>query len=143
MAVFRIIFDLLDYILSTLAAAGFLGIGGWLVSRTMRQLRFWPKTTATIVRYWISRNSEGQRFYQPVMRFRANEGNASVAISSVGLWRRPWAAGTTVIVRYNPANPRQAQVACFGQLWGLPLTFVGMGVGWAFFCWCRWHYGWH
>ncbi|MEN6493923.1 MAG: DUF3592 domain-containing protein, partial [Thermoguttaceae bacterium] len=71
----------------------------------------------------------GQRFFHPVLRFCTQEGIAVTTISGWGSWRRPWAAGTCVVIRYNPANPRRAEISCFANLWCLPLTFGGVAVG--------------
>jgi high-affinity Fe2+/Pb2+ permease len=63
-------------------------MGGWSLFHAVRQLRFWPKVQARIVRYWIKRSDSspnGQRFYHPVVQFEATDGRRITTISFLGL----------------------------------------------------------
>lgn len=119
---------LFGHLLASLVGMGLLLGAGWGIFHALRQLLYWPKARAEIVRYTITRDEGGQRFYHPVLRFCTEEGIAVTTISSWGAWRRPWAAGTCVVIRYNPANPQWAEISCFANLWCLPLAFGGLAV---------------
>jgi len=116
-------------IVTTIVGVVIVGVGGWSAYHAVRLTFRWPKTSARIVRYWITRSEDkpnGQRFFHPVVKFQTADGRVVVAISSWGSWRRPWPVGRIVSVHYNPANPRWAEICCFANVWGMPLTFVGL-----------------
>ena len=116
-------------IVATIVGVVMVGVGGWAAYHAVRLTFWWPKTSARIVRYWITRSEDkpdGQRFYHPVVKFETADGRAVVAISSWGSWRRPWPVGRLVSVHYNPTNPRWAEIRCFANVWGIPLTLLGL-----------------
>ena len=127
-----------DWLLTIAAAiaagivgAAMLAVGGWSTFHAVRLTFWWPKASAQVVRYWITRSedrSDGQRFFHPVIRFETADGRAVTTISSWGWWRRPWPVGHTVSVHYNPTNPWRAEIRCFANMWQMPLTFVGLAV---------------
>jgi hypothetical protein len=123
----------LDTTFDVIAVAVFgmaaLAVGGWAVFHAVRQTFWWPKASARILRYWITRSSdepEGQRFFHPVVRFETEDGRSVTTISSWGSWRRPWPIGHIVSVHYDPINPRRAEVTCIANVWGIPLTVMGL-----------------
>lgn len=131
--------NLFGHTLLAIAGMALVGGAGWGTFHAVRQLLFWPYTRATIVRYWIRRDSEGrQRFYFPVMRFCTDDGDGVTTISSWGSWRRPWPVGTGVVVRYNPRDPRWAEISCFANLWGIPLTCIALLAWIGLFWWLGW-----
>ncbi|MFN0021392.1 MAG: DUF3592 domain-containing protein [Pirellulaceae bacterium] len=87
----------------------------------------WPRVSATILRYQKRKGTEGI-FFHPVYRFPTMDGQTRVAISSWGSWRKPWARGETVTVRYCPTNPRRSEIQSFGNTWGFVLTFFALGL---------------
>lgn len=116
-------------IVGTMVGAVMLAVGGWSAFHAVRLTFWWPKTSAEIVRYWITRSEDkpnGQRFFHPVVKFETAGGRRVVAISSWGSWRRPWPVGRIVFVHYNPGNPSWAEIRCFASVWQMPLTFVGL-----------------
>ncbi len=119
-----------------------LAVGTWSVYHAFRLTLWWPKTSARIVRYWITRSESkphGQKYYHPVIRFEMADGSRVITISRRGSWRRPWPVGRMVNVHYNPANPYWAEVRCIGSVWGIPLTVTGLAAALALFAWL-WHY---
>ena len=118
-------------IFATIVATMMAGVGCWGVFHAVNHLRHWPKVPARLVRYRITRNENrpmGQRFYYVVVRFEMPDGRTVTATSTSGYWRRRWPVGHTLHVRYNPENPRLVEVACFTDLWALPLTFLGLAL---------------
>jgi hypothetical protein len=84
---------------------------------------------AVILRHWIARSDDepnGQRFFHPVVRFETEDGSKVISISNWGSWRKPGAVGSVVQVRYNPSNPRWAEINCVANVWGIPLTVLGL-----------------
>jgi hypothetical protein len=98
-------------------------IACWTFFHAFRQLIFWPKVPARIMRYWITR-SDGQRFYHPVVIFETVDGRSATAISPWGSWRKPWPIGHTVSIRYCPDNQRWIEINCIANMWGIPITFL-------------------
>ena len=114
--------------LASIVGAAMLAVGGWSTFHAVRLTFWWPRASARIVRYWITRSEDqpdGQRFFHPVVRFETADGRAVITISSWGCWRRPWPVGHIVSVHYNPTNPRWAEIRCFANVWQMPLIFVG------------------
>src|SRR5262245_28885768 len=109
-------------------------VGCWSLFHAIRQTFFWPKASASIVRYCVKRSEDrpnAQTFYHPVLRFEASGRGPITTISHWGLSWRPWKTGTTVEVHYNPAQPQWAEIASFAIVWGTPLTFLGLTIAMA------------
>jgi len=117
----------------------FAAVGCGSLFHAFRQIWYWPKTRGRIMRYCIKRGQgrEGgvredggqeteQPFYHPVVRFETIEGQPVTALSGCGWGWRPWSRGDTVSVRYNPRNPKWAEIACFTNMWAMPATFLGL-----------------
>jgi hypothetical protein len=100
----------------------------WSFYHAIRQTRFWPQASAVVLRYCIKRH-EGQAFFHPVLRFELPDSSSITTISNWGSWRRPWKNGDAVTVRYDPSNPRKAEIATFWVAWGLPLTCLTLTIG--------------
>jgi hypothetical protein len=100
----------------------------WLWLDTMRQIVNWRRSTATLLRYWITR-ADGQRMFHPVVRFQADDGQTITAISSWGSWRRPWQVGAQLHIRYDRGSPPRVEIACFANTWGLALTTLILALG--------------
>lgn len=113
-----------------LAGVGCLGV--W---HAVRQIFQWPKASAEVVRYWIVRREgepNGQRFFRAVLRFTTIDGRVVTTISTHGHWRKRWAIGTVLKVRYDPRNPRWAEICCFADVWGISLVAFALALGSAF-----------
>ena len=116
----------------------------WAAFHAVRQLLYWPKVPATILRYWITRSSEGssfdttakgQPFYHAVLRFETQDGQLITTVSHEGYWRKRWPVGHRLSIRYNPANPLWVEIASFWSLWGLPLTIIALFLWFALIFW--------
>lgn len=81
-------------------------IGHW---GYIRRARHWPRVNAQVVRYWISRDSEGRASYRPVFSFRTLDGNTYVAISGYASDRK-WSRGASVSVQYDPLHPNRVEL---------------------------------
>jgi hypothetical protein len=126
------------FIFVTVITTGIVAAGGWGAFHAVRQLLLWPKVTAKILRYSISRSEgepDGQRFFHPVFRFTTTDGRQITTISSTGSWRRLWPADRAVQVRYSPTNPQWAEISCFTHLWTLPLTSLILVSAITYFMW--------
>ena len=138
--------DIFGTIVGCVVAILFLAVGTWSVYHAFRLTFWWPKTSARIMRYWITRSEgkpHGQKFYHPVVRFEVAGGSRVTTISSWGSWRRKWPVGRTVIVHYNPANPRWAEIRCIASVWGIPLTMTGLVACFALIAWFWYYVGLH
>ena len=63
----------------------------------------------------------------PVLEFRRPGDQAQRAESWMGSGFQRFAAGQTVPVRYDPADPGKAEVDTFAVMWGLALLRTGYG----------------
>jgi len=125
-------------IFTAIVGVAMVGVGTWSAYHAVRVTFWWANASARIVRYWITRSEDkpdGQRFFHPVVTFETSDGRVVVAISSWGSWRRPWQVGRIVSVHYNPTNPRWAEIRCFANVWGMPLTFLGLTVIFGLLMW--------
>lgn len=123
------IFAAVTAVFAAIVGVVLVGVGCWSAYRAVRRTFWWPKASARIVRYWITRSEDkpdGQKFFHPVVKFDTADGRVAVAISSWGSWRRPWPVGHAVSVHYNPTNPARAEIHCFANMWGPLLTCVAL-----------------
>ena len=121
-------------VVTTVCSAG----AAWSTGYQLFVRRRWPKVSAEIVRYRISRSDgdRGQAFFHPAYRFTTLDGETKIGLSSWGWRRRPWPRGAKVFVRYNPDNPRRTEIQCFANEWGIASTLVALALGfWAVIYW--------
>jgi hypothetical protein len=107
----------------------FTAVGIGTTVHALRQQFTWPKVPARVRRYVVTRsrdNLDGQRFFHVVVQFDTLDGRTTTAVSSFGYWRRRWARGVNLAVRYDPRNPRHAEVASLRDTWSIPVLVVGM-----------------
>jgi Protein of unknown function (DUF3592) len=64
----------------------------------------------------------------PVFEFRTSEGTVQRAESLLGTGLQSFQVGEAVAVRYDPADPSQAEVDTFAVLWGLALLRAGFAL---------------
>src|SRR5436309_1454318 len=79
------------FVLAMLAAVGVCSL-----FHALRQICFWPKTSARVARYCIKRDEgreNAQAFYHPVLRFETSDGQPVTTISSCGWPWQPWRRG--------------------------------------------------
>lgn len=104
-----------------------LGLKSWRTTSNLQQ------TEATVVEF--SSNGDLQA---PIVEFRANGRTYKATSGSFVNSSFSYSKGDKVDVYYDPQNPEDATVGSFGEMWGLPLGFVGMGFmgttvfGWVF-----------
>ncbi|MBC8141029.1 MAG: DUF3592 domain-containing protein [Armatimonadetes bacterium] len=91
--------------------------------------------TGTVTRIDTGEN-EGQTLYRPTVRFAPAPNAAPVTFRSRMSTAHPYRFGESVVVRYDPANPRKAELSDNVEnpffTWGLMVTgTVGAGAfGW-------------
>lgn len=109
---------------------------------TLLRMARWHKAHAKIVRYRVGRNDDddGQGFFYPVFQFESADGQSRTGQSRWGSWRRPWAIGEQITIRYSPSNPDRSEVQCFANDWGLATTLIALSLGcWLILYWApRW-----
>jgi hypothetical protein len=136
------LFDWFSVAVATSVGILLIGFGVCLAGYALRQIMYWPKVKAVVLRYWITRSEgkpEGQRFYHPVLRFKTVDGRDVTSISSSGHWCKTWQNGDTLLVRYNPEKPQWTEIDTLWNLWGGPLLAIGIPVGIAIIeLWRRW-----
>ena len=98
-------------------------MGSWSIFHAIRQIFYWPNSSAVVLRYTIKR-SDGQPFYYPVLRFSTASGQTITTISDWRSSRRVWRYGETITIRYNPANAQWAEIATFENIWLMPLAYL-------------------
>jgi hypothetical protein len=108
----------------------------WLAARR------WPvavggATVAGKVVAFESREDDGSFYYLPVVTFTDHQGKSHRFTSVAGGTEQRPPIGTTVTVRYLPANPEQAFIASFLHMWAAPLGMLALGVG-ALFAYAKW-----
>lgn len=65
--------------------------------------------------------------YAPVFTFATESGQTQSVTSSVATSPASYAVGDKVPVLYRPADPADAKIDSFWQLWFLPVLFAGFG----------------
>lgn len=130
-------------LLGCFVAVGFFAFACWFTFHQIRQVAYWPKVPAEILRYWIKRENEhGQPFFHPVIKFTSIGGASVITVTNSGYWRRPWRIGHVIYVRYDPSNPKWAELRT--PLHTLFVTvgfFAGSALA-AYMAWQSWHGGW-
>jgi hypothetical protein len=141
---FADIADFVGAIMASFVSLALFAFACWCTFHEIRQLACWPKVPGRILRYWIKRNDarpHGQRFFHPVIRFTVVGGVTVTTLTDSGYWRRRWRLGHVVYVRYNPTNPKWAELRTpTGTLGTTVGFFAASGVA-AYMAWLAGH-GW-
>jgi hypothetical protein len=113
---------------------GLLGIG-MLVGgifwglRTREFIARAERADGRVIEMVAKRDSDGDRTYSPTVQFMAKDGTQTTFTSSVSSNPPSHREGDAVKVLYDPANPRDAKIESFTELWFGPLLLGGvMGV---------------
>jgi Protein of unknown function (DUF3592) len=72
----------------------------------------------------LERSQDRDRYgytYAPVFTFTAMDGSMHTVTSDVGSSPPGFSIGDSVRVRYDPANPENARIHSFVQIWGSPI----------------------
>lgn len=111
----------------------FLGfaVGCWALME--REVRYWTKTSGTVVdnerRSSVSSGSTGSRtMYYAVVEFAEADGRHHKTVSTYGL-RQPPAVGAVVPIRYDPADPGRMTTAPNWFRWAFSYGFGAIGLG--------------
>jgi hypothetical protein len=97
--------------------------------RTVRFLRWSTEVAGEVVR--LERSKDRDRYgysYAPVFSFHAADGNEYTVTSNVGSSPPGFSVGESVRVRYDPANPEDARIHTFFQIWGVAIVFAAAGI---------------
>ena len=87
-------------------------------------------TEGTVVGVEINNHMEGISYF-PTVRFVTEDGRSIVFTSNTsGEWKDR--IGESVTVRYDPADPINAKIDSFFQLWGLSVTLLVLGGAFTF-----------
>lgn len=77
----------------------------------------------------VSSDDDGSHVsYYPVVEFQTRNGETFRFKGSTGSSSSDYETGATVRVRYNPKNPRDAQLANFSQFWLGPVVITAAGL---------------
>ncbi len=110
--------------------------------RGVANLRFLARTTAAegkFVRWETTQpgkvggpsSSNGRRSYRPVVAFQAADGSGHQVTGATyrqAFHQPDTPKGTLFPVRYDAANPTDAQVVTFTDFWLFPLGALGVGI---------------
>lgn len=108
--------------LLVLGAGLYYGYESWQLVERGRSV------TGTVVDFHERVSDEDQQVtVAPVVEFRI-DGRAYRFVSAAYRNRPASAIGAEVDVLYDPASPEQARLNRSGDLWGIPLAMVGVGV---------------
>lgn len=102
-------------------AAFFLTIREFV--RTVIFLRSSHRTNGKVVRFEARRNSEGSKKHRAVVSFAAADGSIHEIQAKVAHTPPAPATATTVPVRHLPADPRQAKIESFWEIWETALFY--------------------
>jgi hypothetical protein len=69
----------------------------------------------------------GQTMYAPVVAFVTRDGE-KITVQGHTYNRSALPLGKSITVLYEPANPQEARIESFGELWGLPLAAFAGGL---------------
>lgn len=111
-----------------LLGAGLVLIGSGLYTRFQRRrfLRSAGRATGTVVDIVVKRARKGNARF-PVIRFTGPAGEPVEFHSSFAGPPSTFTIGAQVPVRYDPAEPRRAEVDSFLALWFMTLMLLGLG----------------
>ena len=127
-----------------LLGAGML-YGGLHLYRTTQEFVAGAATASgTVVELDRRTSNNGDYTYAPVVEFSTPDGKDFRFVSSASSSPPAFARGEVVRVLYTPANPAEARIDSFGQLWagglilaGLGATFFLAGFGIHYYFWRR------
>ena len=104
-----------------------LGMACWLFWRRFKILMTGVTTTGRVESY-ESREFDESISYLPVISFTDQLGNRQRFTASAGGSRRTPPIGTTVKVRYDNENPKNAVISSFLNMWAAPIALAVLGV---------------
>lgn len=110
-------------------AMAFFGWQGYTSTKTFMVNAEQARGTVVEVAARSGTDSSGNPtiYFYPVVEFTAADGRAVRYQSSVGSSRPSQQVGQAVEIVYNPANPQDARVNSFTEVWLWPVVLLGMG----------------
>ncbi len=103
-------------------------IAAFLFARTRMFISNAQEVKGTVIRMVYSRSSEGGGGYSPVYQFKTIEGRLVEKQDSLSSNPPMFTEGQTIDVLYEPANPENARIKKWMNLYFLPLLLGGMGL---------------
>ena len=110
-----------------LLAFGLLGGAVFAYFKQRRTLESRVGTTGTVVELTTTAGRRGT-LYCPVVEFTPSSGETVRFTSDFGTRPASHKIGQSVNVRYNPADPRKAEIDFTTSLWPVPLVLAFLGV---------------
>jgi hypothetical protein len=116
--------------LSLISACALLALGGSCYSRSVAFKKTAVEAQGAVVE--LKEGSGGgpgnhHTVYYPVVRFADKAGQDHTLYSSSGSYPPAYEVGERVSVLYDPANPKEAKINSFSNLWLWPLILGIMG----------------
>jgi hypothetical protein len=98
--------------------------------RVTKFLRVCTETRGEVVRLERTRSSGefASYAYAPVFQFQTGSGESVTVTSKIGSSPAGFRVGESVLVRYDPTNPRDAKIHTFLQTWGSSAIPAAIGV---------------
>lgn len=113
---------------SGLVAFGLLGGAVWAYLKQQRTMQSRVATAGTVVELTSRITASGRsNIICPVVEFTAPSGEKVRFTSEFGSLPASHTVGQHVAVRYDPVDPRKAEIESTASLWLTPLIFVFMG----------------
>jgi hypothetical protein len=109
------------------AGLGMLGGAGYLVADTRHDIAVGASAEGVVIDLILSRDSDGDDTYYPRVRFATPTGESVEFTGSVGSTPAAFDVGEAVAVLYDPADPQDARIDSFFQLWFGPLILGFLG----------------
>lgn len=121
--------NLIGALVFALLGLGLLAPGLYSLATTARQYFSLESTSGVVVEIRVrpAVKTGGTEMRSPVVRFTAGDGQEHVVHAARGYSRSPFSEGDTVAVRYDRANPDNAMIDSFFEVWGLGALLSGFG----------------
>jgi len=114
-------------LLAGLASVGLVGGAAWNYFKGRQTIQSHVAVTGTVVEL-VQRNTSRSHIYCPMVEFTLTSGEKLRFTSEFGTLPASNKIGDVVKVRYDPANPQQAEIESGMSLWLAPLILVFMGL---------------
>lgn len=113
----------------SMAAVGLLGGAVWAFAKQQRTMNDRAQTTGTVVDL-VSRATASARsnIICPVVEFTVPSGEKVRFTSDFGTLPASYKVGQTVNLRYDPADPHQAEIDSTMNRWLVPIILVFLGL---------------
>jgi hypothetical protein len=111
-----------------LVGLGQLGGAAFLVVDTRRDIAVAEKADGTVIDLIGHRDSDGDTMYYPRVRYVTRSGSPVEFTGSIGSSPPAFDVGEVVGVLYDPAEPEEARINSFFQLWFAALILGGIGL---------------